>query len=180
MKSELSLWKRLTSAVLALTLLLAIPVQSFAQGAVNRANLLENGAPVVLSVSENFKTGDATDNGLIPAKVVSDVYSADGTRELISAGTTAMIEYNLDQNGAWGKAGKICLTNATTKAVDNKTIPLRLNSCKKGGGKIGGVIALSILFFPIGLFSGFIKGSMPKIQQGTTLNTTITQDVVIE
>ncbi len=44
----------------------------------------------------------------------------------------------------------------------------------------GGVIALSIVFFPLGLLSGFMKGSMPKIKSGATVKATITQDLNIE
>ena len=72
------------------------------------------------------------------------------------------------------------MTNATTKTIDNKRVSLRLNSCKNGGSKLGGVIVLSVLFFPIGLLFGFMKGSMPKIQQGTTFNTSVMQDVQVE
>ena len=79
-----------------------------------------------------------------------------------------------------GKAGKICLTHATTNTIDNKRVSLRLSSCKNGSSKLGGVIILSVLFFPIGLISGCMKGSMPKIQQGTTLNASTMQDVMVE
>ncbi|MDE6488977.1 MAG: hypothetical protein K2L46_06825, partial [Paramuribaculum sp.] len=98
----------------------------------------------------------------------------------IKAGTPALIEYSSEPNGSWGKAGKICLTHATTKTIDNKRISLRLNSCKNGGGKLGGVIALSVLFFPIGLISGCMKGSMPKIEQGSTFHASTMQDIVVE
>ena len=66
-------------------------------------------------------------------KLITDVYSADGTRVLIKAGTPAFIEFTAERNGSWGKAGKICLTHATTKTVDNKRVSLRLSSCKNGG-----------------------------------------------
>lgn len=123
---------------------------------------------------------NSAENGLINATVTNDVYSADGSRISINAGTPAMIEYSLDPNGSWGKAGKVCMTNATTSTIDNKRVSLRLSSCKKGGSRLGGVIALTIIFFPLGLLSGFMKGGNPQIQQGTILNTTVTQDIVVE
>ena len=108
------------------------------------------------------------------------MYSADGTKVLIKAGTPAFIEFSADPNGTWGKAGKICLTHATTKTIDNKRVSLRLSSCKNGGSKLGGVIALSVLFFPLGLISGCMKGSMPKIPAGTTFNASVMQDITVE
>ncbi|MDE6684262.1 MAG: hypothetical protein K2J94_03675, partial [Duncaniella sp.] len=67
-----------------------------------------------------------------------------------------------------------------TKTIDNKRVSLRLSNCQKGGSKIGGVITLSVIFFPIGLFSGFMKGSMPKIPNGTIFNASVMQDVTVE
>ena len=160
-------------------MIFALPSPALAQ-TVNRANLLDYGAPVVLTIAETVKMNNSAENGLINATVANDVYSADGSRVLITAGTPATVEYSLDPNGTWGKAGKVCMTNATTKTIDNKRVSLRLSSCKKGGGRLGGVIVLSVIFFPIGLLSGLMKGSNPQIQQGTVLNTTVTQDVVVD
>ena len=51
---------------------------------------------------------------------------------------------------------------------------------KMGGSKLGGVIVLSVLLFPLGLISGCMKGSMPKIQEGTTFNASVMQDISVE
>lgn len=179
MTTEIKPWKCLISIMLIVALMFAFPSQAIAQST-NRSNLLDYGAPVVLTVSETVNMNNSAESGLINATVANDVYSADGSRVLISAGTLAMVEYSFDPNGSWGKAGKVCMTNATTTTIDNKRVSLRLSSCKKGGGRLGGVIALSIVFFPIGLLSGLMKGGNPKIQQGTVLNTTVTQEVVVE
>ncbi len=138
------------------------------------------GTQIVLSVSTKFKADAGIDNGIINAVVQSDVYSADGTKVLIAAGTPAIIDYTLDSNGAWGKAGRVCVTNATTKTIDNKTVSLRLGTCKKGGSKVAGVIIISLLFFPVGLLSGFMKGSNPKFNVGTPFNATVMQSVVVD
>ena len=179
MKTEIKPWQCFISSLLIFAMIFALPSPALAQ-TVNRANLLDYGAPVVLTIAETVKMNNSAENGLINATVANDVYSADGSRVLITAGTPATVEYSLDPNGTWGKAGKVCMTNATTKTIDNKRVSLRLSSCKKGGGRLGGVIVLSVIFFPIGLLSGLMKGSNPKIQQGTVLNTTVTQDVVVD
>lgn len=135
---------------------------------------------MVLRINENFKVANKAESGSINSIVETDVYSADGTKVLIKAGTPAFIEFTAEPNGSCGKAGKICLTNAYTKTIDSKRVSLRLSSCKNGGSNLGGVIALSVIFFPLGLISLCMKGSMPKIPQGTTFNATVMQDIVVE
>lgn len=179
MEKENQWWKSLVSSVLIVALMFCAPIEVFAQSS-NRAKLLENSTQVVMRVNENFKAENSTDNGTINAIIEADVYSADGSQVLIKAGTPAFIEYSAESNGSWGKAGKICITNAFTKTIDNKRVPLRLNTSKNGGSKLGGVIVLSVLLFPLGLFSAFMKGSMPKIQSGSIFNASVMQDVTIE
>lgn len=166
--------------MLILTLVFYSPFEAMAKSSNSRGNLLENGTQMVLRVNENFKADNKADTGTINSIVETDIYSADGTKVLIKAGTPAYIEFTAEPNGSWGKAGKICLTHATTKTIDNKRVSLRLSSCKNGGSKLGGVIVLSVLLFPLGLISGCMKGSMPKIPEGTTFNASVMQDVTVE
>ncbi len=180
MKKENELWRSIISCVLIIALMFCSPFETLAQSSNGRGNVLENGTQMILRVNENFQADNKADTGVINSIVEADVYSADGTRVLIKAGTPAYIEFTAEPNGSWGKAGKICLTHATTKTIDNKKVALRLSSCKKGGSKIGGVIALSVLLFPFGLISGCMKGSMPKLQQGTTFNASVMQDVAVD
>ena len=180
MKKENELWRSAVSCVLIVALMFCSPFEALAQSSNGRGNVLENGTQMVLRVNENFKADNKADTGTISSIVETDVYSADGTRVLVKAGTPAYIEFSADSNGFWGQAGKICLTHATTKTIDNKRVSLRLSSCKKGGSKLGGVIVLSVLLFPLGLISGCMKGSMPKIQEGTTFNASVMQDITVE
>lgn len=180
MKKENELWKSVVSCILIVTLMFCSPFEVLAQSSNSRSNVLENGTQMVLRVNENFKADNKADTGAINSIVETDVYSADGTKVLIKAGTPAFIEFSADPNGSWGKAGRICLTHATTKTIDNKRVSLRLSSCRNGGSKLGGVIALSVLFFPLGLISGCMKGSMPKIPAGTTFSATVMQDITVE
>lgn len=180
MKKEFNPLQSVISCMLVFALLLATPVEAIAQtSSYNRSNVLESGTQLILRVDENFKADSSGDTGTIHSIVETDVYSADGSTVLITAGTPAQIEYSAESNGSWGKPGRICLSHATTKTIDNKKVALRLSSCKNGGSKLGGVIALSVLLFPIGLISGCMKGSMPKISQGTTFNASVMQDVIV-
>lgn len=175
MKAKQNLGMNLFAWTIALALLICNPLEAFAQS--SRNNLLEAGSPVVLKVTEDFNTANKGENGTIAAVVDNDVYSANGSTILITKGTPATIDYSAEPNGAWGKAGKVCVSTATTKTIDNKRVSLRLNSCKNGSGRIGAVIVLSVLFFPLGLISGCIKGGMPKIGNGTTFSGSVTQDI---
>lgn len=177
---ENQLLHTVVSCVLVITLLACTPIEAMAQSSINRSNVLENGTNIVLRINENFKANNKAESGSINSIVETDVYSADGSKVLIKAGTPAFIDFSLEPNGPCGKAGKICLTNAFTKTIDNKRVSLRLSSCKNGGSKLGGVIALSVILFPLGLISLCMKGSMPKIPQGTTFNASVVQDIVVD
>lgn len=180
MKKEKELRRRIVSCVLIVALMFCSPFETLSQSSNGVGNVLENGTQMVLRVNENFEADNKADTGTINSIVETDVYSADGTKVLIKAGTPAYIEFTIEPNGSWGKAGRICLTHATTKTIDNKQVALRLSSCKNGSSKLGGVIVLSVLLFPIGLISGCMKGSMPKIQEGTTFNASVMQDLTVE
>lgn len=180
MKKKKELLNSAVSCVLIMALLICAPLEGLAQSSNTRSNVLENGTQLVLRVNETFKADSKGESGTINSIVETDVYSADGSRVLIKAGTPAWIDFTTEANGAWGKAGKICLASASTKTIDNKRVSLRISSCKNGGSKLGGVIVLSVLFFPLGLISGCMKGSMPKITQGTTFNAAVIQDIVVE
>ncbi len=172
--------KSFISSVLIIVLMFWTPCEALALSVSNSSNLLENGTQMVLRVNENFNAANVAETGTISATVDGDVYSSDGSRVLIKSGTPATIEFTADSNGFWGKAGKLYMTHAYTKTVDNKRVSLRLSVSKSGGSKIGGVIALSVIFFPIGLISGCMKGSMPKIHEGTTYNASVIQDIIVE
>lgn len=178
MRKGKELLNSVISCVLVIALLACAPIEVLAQYSYNRSNVLENGTQMVLRINENFKP--EAESGAINSFVETDVYSADGSKVLIKAGMPAFIEYTSEPNGLCGKAGKICLINAFTKTIDNKRVSLRLSSCKNGSSRLGGVVALSVIFFPIGLISLCIKGSMPKIPQGTTFNAFVMQDIVVE
>lgn len=180
MKKEIELWRLIVSCVLIIALMFCTPFESLARTSTNRSNVLESGTHMILRVNEDFKADRNVEEGSISSIVDTDVYSADGTKVLIKAGTPAYIEFSTTPNGSWGEAGRLCLSNATTKTIDNKRVSLRLSNCKNGGSRIGGVIILSILFFPLGLISGCMKGSMPKIQSGATFKASVLQDVTVE
>lgn len=131
MEAKCELWKKAVSSMLVAAIVFCSPLESIAQSAVGRGNVLESNTQLVLRVDETFKADSSADTGTIQATVDADVYSADGSRVLIKSGTPAYMEYTADLNGSWGKAGRICLTHATTKTVDNKNVSLRLSSCKK-------------------------------------------------
>ena len=103
MEKHFDFFKSVVSCVLVISLMVCAPVESLAQSANNRGNLLESGEQLVLRVNELFKSDSKAESGTINAIVDNDVYSADGTRVLIKAGTPAFIEFSAEPNGSWGK-----------------------------------------------------------------------------
>ena len=97
MKKENELWKSVVSCILIVTLMFCSPFEGLAQSSNGRGNVLENGTQIVLRVKENFKADNKADTGVINSIVETDVYSADGTKVLIKAGTPAFIEFQPTQ-----------------------------------------------------------------------------------
>lgn len=131
MKNEIKLWKKIVACVLATVMLTYAPVEALARSGYNRSNILEGGTQMILRVDDDSDFSEKTESGVIYSHVETDVYSSDGMRVLIEAGTPACIEYTLEPNRSWGQAGRVCLTHATIRTVDNKHIPLRMGSCRK-------------------------------------------------
>lgn len=144
------------------------------------SQVLANGTPIKLRVNEYFKSFIKSGTCTINSLVYDDVYSIDGTKVLIRAGTPAHIWAVVKSNGSWGSAGRLYIYQASTRTIDNKQIFLQLNRCIKGKGRIGWVILLSLIFFPYGLFSGFMKGRMPQIRIGTIFYAYVMRDVTVE
>ena len=172
------LGKSVISAMLIITMLICTPLEAFAQSSIRYEPVLAGGTQVNLRVTETFPMSGTTDQSMIMAEVAGDVYSADGSPVLVKQGTPAIINVAVVRNGAWGRPGEVCLSSATTRTVDNRQVTLHLASCKNGSNNIGAVIALSVIFFPLGLLSGLIKGGMPKIQAGSTFSAYTTQDII--
>lgn len=179
MRSKNKLFKSIIACVIIAALSLCQPLESIAMSTINRSDLLEQDTPVILRVSETTKIKSSEKNGYLRSTVDADVYSTDGTRILIKAGTRAFIDFSIEPGKSWGRPGKICFTHARTRAIDHKSISLRLSNYEKGNSNLAPVIIISIALFPFGLFSGFMKGSMPTIDQGTTFNALVMQDVSV-
>lgn len=177
MKNQFELGKSLISCILILAFLFCNPISAVAQSQSEQSYLLATGTPVVLRVNETTKFSDMANTGSILATVESDVYSSDGSQVMISAGTPAVIDFESEPHKSWGKPGRVCLLSASTHSVDNKKIMLRMSACKNGDSAVSCVVILSVLLFPVGLFSGFIKGATPRIFAGTTYSGLVMQDV---
>ncbi len=167
----------LISSILTAILVLANPLSALAQTQNGSSYTLEEGTKLVLRVDETFNAAAAPDAGSIVAKVEYDVYSDDGTTVLIKEGSRATINYNIERAKSWGRPGKLCITDTSTKTVDNKKIQLYIGNCRQGNNNVAPVVIISVLFFPIGLFSGFIKGKLPEIPEGMTINASVAQDI---
>lgn len=176
---QTSWWEKTLSFILIPALLFCFPLGAYCQSQESKKAILAAGTSVNLQIAQEYDMEKIKDNVPLKAIVLSDVMSADGSDILIKEGSQALVYYTVSGNGNWGKSGKICLSHAFIKAVDGQTIPLHPSTCKSGQSYTGFVIGASILFFPIGLLTGLIKGDMPTIKDGTMFNTYAMQDTYI-
>lgn len=158
------------------------PADAWVQTENSLRQILQTNTPVKIRLTESLNiNNNIPDKGFIQGEVDSDVYSEDSNIMLIKKGTPVYVNYQIESNSSWGKPGKICLIQAKTKTLDNKKVSLQLSNCMRGESNNAAVIVLSIVFFPLGLLSGLIKGTMPIIEkgyviEGYTLDPTLSEE----
>jgi hypothetical protein len=111
------------------------------------------GDPVNLTLAEDIKVGDVV-VAKAGAKAVGTISHA-------------------KKAGMMGKAGELNMRIEHIKVGDNR-IRLRGSKGKEGEGKEGTMIALTILFGPIGLIK---KGKNVEIKEGTAIKAFVNEDI---
>lgn len=162
--------KKVISVLLAFMMFAILPFQTFAESVARtgRVNLF-SGTNVIVKTRDSFTSNQI---GEMVGYVVDDVYSDDGSTVLIEAGTNVYLHASVEKNGALGKAGKIVINNATTTAVDGKTIALSANLSANGDGRSGLAWGLGIgtgIFTLFGLLFLLLKGGKAEIPAGTLI-----------
>ena len=113
--------------------------------------------PVILEVADNVRVGDVT---------------------VIRAGVKAKATMsNVKRNGLLGRPGELNVRLQSVKAGDNTTVLLRGTKGRQGDGRVGSVVALTVLFGPIGLIK---HGKNVEIPAGTPLMAYVADDATIK
>jgi len=137
-------------------------------------NLLREGAEVQLKFAEGLSSKTANDGD--PVVLILDSDLKVGSVVVAKAGSKAFGEVtNAKKSGMMGKAGELNIRLNYLKAGDNK-IRLRGTKAKEGESGTTGVVALTVLFGPIGLIK---HGKNIEIKQGTALLAYVADDITL-
>jgi hypothetical protein len=101
-----------------------------------------------------------------------------GDVTVIRAGVKAKATMsNVKRNGLLGRPGELNVRLQSVKAGDNTTVLLRGTKGRQGDGRVGSVVALTVLFGPIGLIK---HGKNVEIPAGTPLMAYVADDATIK
>jgi hypothetical protein len=136
---------------------------------------LRNGTPVIIRLTDSVSSDSATTGTNVNFQVVGDV-KKNGV-VLIRAGEMGTASVTASEpNGMLGQAGKIVISDFSTRAVDGSYVPLRATLSHKGKEKMGVSIIVSWLFCPLFLL---MKGGEGEIPAGTEKTVYVAADVEI-
>lgn len=160
------------ASLLAFSISFALPFQVFADSL-----KLEEGEQVRLKLLDTLSSGTNHAGDSVAFQVIDDITAPDGT-VLIKAGTGAWGSVtNAEERGRMGEKGELSLAISGTKAVDGKKVALRASLNRDGKGKLGSVIALSLIVTPLFLL---MRGKDAKIPAGSQLTAYIDREQFVE
>jgi PEGA domain-containing protein len=147
------------------------------------ALVLEDGTPVLLELSHDLSSADASEGNRVEFEVIEDVKVNDAiviAKGAIAFGTITMVKHSR----RLGRGGKMDMAIETVKLVDGARAPLRAVKKARGGGEAGdiaGSMAASVFFFP--LFTPFflmMHGSEIRIPEGTEVTAYIQGPIALD
>jgi hypothetical protein len=139
---------------------------------------LEEGVPVRLKLLDTVSSGTNHEGDNVSFMVIDDIMAADGTTVLIKSGTPAWGSVSaVKERGRMGEKGELSLAVSGTKTIDGKKVPLRASVNRNGEGKLGSVIALSLIVTPLFLL---MRGKDAKVPAGSQVNAYIDREVLVE
>jgi hypothetical protein len=149
----------------------ALPQSPQAKSAEAETYTLKEGTEVELKFTEDISsktaaTDDRVNFTLAEALKVGEVVVAKAGAKAVGSVTHAK------KSGMLGKAGELNVRLEYLK-VGEQRVRLRANKGKEGEGKEGTMIALTVLFGPIGLIK---KGKNVEVKAGTPLKAFVDED----
>jgi PEGA domain-containing protein len=147
------------------------------------ALVLEDGMPVLLELSHDLSSADASEGNRVEFEVIEDVKVNDAI--VIAKGAVAMGTITMAKHSRrLGRGGKMDMAIETVKLVDGARAPLRAVKKARGGGEggdIAGSMAASAFFFP--LFTPFflmMHGNEVRIPEGTEVTAYVQGPIVLD
>ncbi len=168
----MNLKNRICASCVAISVFLMVPMMALA-----KEIKLEEGTPVRLKLLDTISSKSNHEGDSISFRVVDDITTADGKTVLIKSGAVAWGSVTeVQERGMVGSKGELSLSIEATKASDGKRVPLRASLHREGKGKLGTVVALSLIITPLFLF---MRGKNAKVPAGTIINAYVDRDIMV-
>jgi len=134
--------------------------------------LLKEGTEVELKFSEALSSKTATEDDRVNLELTEDLKAGDVV--VAKAGTKAVGSVtHAKKSGMLGKGGELNIRLEYLKVGDSR-VRLRANKGKEGESKTGTMIALTVLFGPIGLIK---HGKNVEVKAGAPLKAFVDEDI---
>jgi len=134
---------------------------------------LKNGTPAIIRLTDTISSNSASMGSNVSFQVVGDV-KVNG-KVVIRAGEMGTAQVTASEsNGILGQAGKLIISDFSTRAVDGSFVPLRATLTNEGKSKMGVSIVVSWLICPLFLL---MKGGEAQVPAGTEKTVYVAADV---
>jgi hypothetical protein len=143
-------------------------------------NLLQDGTPVKLRLSQTISSHDAKVGQEVPFEVIEEL-NVDGVAVIAKGATAIGTVTEAEPRRSMGRAGKLNISISYVRLADGEKAMLRAVKDEKGGGHVGAMtgamVATSIVFFPAAPLFLFIHGKDITIPQGTEITAFVQGDM---
>ncbi len=144
---------------------------------------LLDGTPVKMRLSQTISSADAKVGQEVPFEVIEEV-DVDGV-PVIAKGATAIATVTAAQpKRRMGRAGKLDISIAYVRLIDQEKAALRGVKGVQGGGHVGAmtgaIVATSIVFFPAAPLFLLVHGKDITIPQGTEITAFVQGDMHLD
>ena len=157
--------------VLLVVSLPVLPQSPKAKSGEAETHTLKEGTEVELKFTEDISSKTAVVDDRVNFMLAEDLKVGDVV--VAKAGTKAVGSVtHAKKSGMLGKAGELNVRLDYLKVGDSR-VRMRANKGKEGEGKEGTMIALTVLFGPIGLIK---KGKNVEVKAGTPLKAFVDED----
>lgn len=153
-------------------LLLSLQPAAFARQ--DDKHKLTEGTEVELKFVDALSSKTAAEGDAVNLTLAEDLKVGDVVVAKAGAKGVGTISHS-KKAGMLGKAGELNMRIEYLKVGDNR-IRLRGSKGKEGEGKEGTMIALTVLFGPIGLIK---KGKNVEIKEGTAIKAFVNEDILL-
>lgn len=171
----------LTAVHLLCASLIALPIAQAQQA--SQPNMLLDGTPIKLRLSQTVSSATAKTGDEIPFEVMDDI-QVNGITVLKKGSTAIGTVTEAQAKRSMGRAGKLNMTISYARLVDGEKVSLRATSDNKGGSHTGAMagamVATSLIVWPAAPFFLMMKGKDISIPQGTEINAFIDGDTRLD